>query len=231
MKRLIAILLVAVTGLFFARSVAFAQASDSITANVSGSTVYGTAHVSNPGDYQIRVYETGNPNLLGNSSFTSVFGNDDNSFSVSMTGLSPDATEITVSLVDVTGGSNSLVTEIGVSISGSSGSGSGSGSGGSGGINLGGYFLLGKQNKTVASVYGTPAVLVRQVVNALLVIGAIVYFLIIIYTGFKFVYQGSKGLEEARGILLAATAGFILMFAAYWIVQIVAFVTGANILL
>lgn len=219
MKRLIAILLVAVTGLFFAKQVVLAQGADSVTASINGNTVSGTAYVSSPGDYEIRVYETGKASLLGHSSFTSVSGKDNNSFSVSITGLSPDAREITVSLVDVTGGSNDLVTEIGVSISGS------------GGIELKDYFRLGKKQETVASVYDTPAVLIRQVVNALLVIGAVVYFLIIIYVGFKFVTQGSKGLEEARGILLATTTGFVLMFAAYWIVQIVAFVTGANILL
>ena len=38
-----------------------------------------------------------------------------------------------------------------------------------------------------------------------------------------------EGMEKGKNALTAAIAGFIIIFAAYWIVQIVQFVAGVDI--
>lgn len=81
----------------------------------------------------------------------------------------------------------------------------------------------------VKDVYTTPAFLVNLIVSNLLVIGAILLFLIIFYAGFKFISGGTKGKDEAKTMITAAITGFILMFSAYWVVQIIQALTGVEV--
>lgn len=78
----------------------------------------------------------------------------------------------------------------------------------------------------VKDVYTTPAFLVNLLVSNLMVIGAFILFLLILYAGFLFISGGSKGKESAKSMIQAGLAGFVLMFVAYWIVQIIQAVTG-----
>ncbi|GIK84470.1 MAG: hypothetical protein BroJett025_10920 [Patescibacteria group bacterium] len=99
---------------------------------------------------------------------------------------------------------------------------------GTGGIDLGNCLRLSDSTK-VSDVYDTPAFLVNLFVSNIFVIAGIVFFLIVIVAGFKFIMGGQKGAEDAKGIFQAALTGFIIMFAAYWIIQIVALLTGIQI--
>jgi hypothetical protein len=99
---------------------------------------------------------------------------------------------------------------------------------GDGGINLGDCLKL-SDSTNVSEVYSNPAFLVNLLVSNLFVIGGIIFFLLIIYAGFKFITGGKKGAEEAQGIIQTSITGFVIMFAAYWIIQIVALLTGINI--
>jgi len=99
------------------------------------------------------------------------------------------------------------------------------------GFNLGDFFKLGKTNQNVIDVYDTPASLLNIVVRNIFVIAGLLLFGTIIFAGFKIISGGSKGYEEAKNIITIAVTGFLIMFAAYWIVQIVEVVTGVPILL
>ena len=100
------------------------------------------------------------------------------------------------------------------------------------GIDLSQVFTLGAgTNASVASVYSTPSVLINLIVRNLFVVAGIILFITILVVGFKFVAQGTKGKDEAKTILTAAVTGFILMFVAYWIVQIIGILTGADIII
>ena len=99
---------------------------------------------------------------------------------------------------------------------------------GQGGINLGDCLQLSDSTK-VSDVYDTPAFLVNLIVSNIFIIAGIIVFLTIIFAGFKFITGGKKGAEESRNIIQTALIGFIIMFAAYWIIQIVALVTGITI--
>lgn len=99
---------------------------------------------------------------------------------------------------------------------------------GNGGVDLGNCLKLSDQ-VSVRTVFNSPASMINLIVQNLFVIGGVVIFFLIIYAGFKFIQNGSKGKEEAQKILTSAVVGAIVMFCAYWIVKIVEVLTGVNL--
>ncbi len=79
---------------------------------------------------------------------------------------------------------------------------------------------------TVKGTYSTPAVLVNVIVRNLFVLGGVILFLMIILAGFKFAMSPTNAKEEAKKIATGAGIGFLIMFSAYWIIQILETVTG-----
>jgi hypothetical protein len=69
--------------------------------------------------------------------------------------------------------------------------------------------------------------------NALVLAGVILFFLLI-FGGFSMIIGAGQNNPEAaaKGKQAATTAviGFIIIFAAYWIIQIIENITGLNIL-
>lgn len=96
-------------------------------------------------------------------------------------------------------------------------------------VDLGDKFTLGIGKPPVSSVYSRPADLVNLIVPNLMVVAGIIFFFMFILAGFKFMGDSAKGKEEAMNIFKTALIGFILMFAAFWIVQIIKVITGADI--
>jgi len=90
-------------------------------------------------------------------------------------------------------------------------------------------YLKLSDGSTVESRYDTPSKIVNLIVSNLFVVAGIVIFFLIIGAGFSFLQNSSKGKEEAKNLATGAIIGFIVMFAAYWIVQIIEAITGANI--
>ncbi len=97
-------------------------------------------------------------------------------------------------------------------------------------FNLGDCVQLGDgRSVNQVEAYSTPAGLFNLIVPNLFIIGGIILFFLLLFAGFKFISGGTKGKDEAQQMLTTAVAGFLLMFAAYWIVQIIKVVTGADI--
>lgn len=65
-------------------------------------------------------------------------------------------------------------------------------------------------------------------VTPILTIAGIGLFLFIIIAGFKYMASGDdpKAKDSAKGQITSAVVGFVLIFGAYWIVQIVAAIFG-----
>ena len=99
---------------------------------------------------------------------------------------------------------------------------------GSDGVDLGSTLSLG-DGRAVRDVLDQPADLINLLIPNIFVLAGIILMLMIIVAGYKFIQGDSKGVEEAEKIATTALVGFIIMFSAYWIVQIVKIVTGANI--
>lgn len=99
---------------------------------------------------------------------------------------------------------------------------------GQAGFDLGCAYTL-KDGTPVREVFDQPADLVNLVVPNLFVIAGIAIFVLAILGGYKFLAHSQKGLEDAKKIILGGGAGIAIMFAAYWIIQILVRVTGADI--
>jgi hypothetical protein len=99
------------------------------------------------------------------------------------------------------------------------------------GSNLGDCLLLNTSGDKVADKYDTVTTIVNPIVANVFIFGGIILFVMVFYAGFKFISGGSKAKDEARTMLTTAIIGMIIMFIAYWIVQIVKYVTGTNVLI
>lgn len=101
---------------------------------------------------------------------------------------------------------------------------------GAGGVPLGSCLKL-SDDQQIQDVYNNPAFLVNLIVDNLFVVAGLIIFFMTLLAGFFFITGGKKGMEQAKQILLAVLIGFGLMFGAFWIVQIIQYITGADILL
>lgn len=96
-------------------------------------------------------------------------------------------------------------------------------------INLADFLVL-KNGQKVSEVYRTPADMVNLVVSNVFVLAGFMLFVFIIIAGFKFISGGSKGMQEATTMMGGVFTGFIVMFSAYWVIQIIQYLTGMQIL-
>ncbi len=101
---------------------------------------------------------------------------------------------------------------------------------GKGGVDLSTCLQL-SDSTPVSDVYSNPAFLVNLLVRNLFIIASILLTITIFIAGYKFITKGKEGIQEATQLVTNALVGFIIMLAAYWIVQIVGLITGANIAL
>ena len=99
------------------------------------------------------------------------------------------------------------------------------------GLNLGDCYTLGIGGDKVSDVYSNPAVLVNTIVSSLYVLSGLIFFIMLIVSGIKFISGGTKGKDEAKNIMTMAVAGLVIMFVAYWIVQILEVVTGEQLIM
>ncbi len=99
---------------------------------------------------------------------------------------------------------------------------------GAGGIALGDCLKL-SDDTEVQQKYTSVGFLINLVVRNAMIAASVLLFAIILFAAFRFITGGKKGAEEAKNMIVAAVAGFFIMIAAYWIVQIVKVLTGADI--
>lgn len=86
-----------------------------------------------------------------------------------------------------------------------------------------------KNDQTIAEVYDKPGTLVNLIVSNLFVVAGVFIFVMFIGAGLSFLQDTDKGKNDAKTLATGAVIGFIVMFSAYWIVQIVKYITKADI--
>lgn len=99
-----------------------------------------------------------------------------------------------------------------------------------GAIPLGDYLKLSDDTK-ISDVYSTPAFIVNLIVRNLFVVAGVLLLVIGLYSGSQYIFGGKSGVENAKKTLTAAAVGFILMFSAYWIIQVIKIITATDIIL
>lgn len=96
------------------------------------------------------------------------------------------------------------------------------------GFNLGDAYTM-ADGKPVSEYFSKPSDLINLITPNLFVIAGIAVLVMAILAGYNFIAKGQKGMEDAMKIVGAGLAGLIIMFAAYWVIQIINQLTGAGI--
>lgn len=94
-------------------------------------------------------------------------------------------------------------------------------------INLGEKLIL-KDGTPVQDVFNSTDDMLNLIVKVLFVGAGLVLFVMIVGAGFAMIQGGGKDAEKAKTTMTSAVLGFIIMFAAYWIMQIIQLLTGIN---
>lgn len=101
---------------------------------------------------------------------------------------------------------------------------------GSDGVSLEECILI-RDGETVGGVYDTPASLINVIVPNLFILAGVIFLFLMIFAGVSIIRGDSaKAVEESKKQLTTAVIGFVIMFSAYWIVQVVEFITQTPIL-
>ena len=89
--------------------------------------------------------------------------------------------------------------------------------------------LILKDGTPVKDVFNSTDDMINLIVKVVFVGAGIVLFIMIVMAGFALIGGDSKDKDKAKTTMTSAAIGFIVMFAAYWIMQIIQLLTGINV--
>ena len=96
-------------------------------------------------------------------------------------------------------------------------------------IELGQYFTL-SDGQPVGEVFSKPSDLVNLIVRLVFVVVGLILFVIIVIAGFSMLLSSdSSNTEKTKTTMTNAVLGLLIVLAAYWIMQLINRLTGANI--
>jgi hypothetical protein len=92
-------------------------------------------------------------------------------------------------------------------------------------------YTISPGGEPVDDLYSNPASLINVILPNLFVIVGVLLFLFIFLAGFKMVTNpDDKSVkDQGKKTITYAIIGFLLLFASYWIAQIIEFYTGVTI--
>ncbi len=100
-------------------------------------------------------------------------------------------------------------------------------------VSIGNETIL-RPGKSISSVYGNLGVLVSVFIKNAYVLAGILLFLLLIFGGLGLIMSAGSGdakkTAQGQQAITTALIGFLIIFASYWIIQIIETVTGLNIL-
>lgn len=96
-------------------------------------------------------------------------------------------------------------------------------------IDLGSYLKLSNGQK-VSDVFQKPSDMLNLIIKVVFVAVGLILFVLVIISGLSMIAAGTTdSKDKAKGTLTSALIGFIVIFAAYWIMQIIQVLTGTDI--
>ncbi len=95
------------------------------------------------------------------------------------------------------------------------------------GIPIGNKLVL-KNGSAVQDVFNSTDDMVNLIVKVLFVGAGFVLFFMIVGAGFAMIKGSGDDKNKAKTTMTSALVGFVIMFSAYWIVQIIQLITGIN---
>lgn len=85
-----------------------------------------------------------------------------------------------------------------------------------------------KDGSQVRQIFNSTDDMVNLIVKVVFVAAGLVLFFMIVGAGFALIQGDSKDKDKAKSTMTSAAIGFIVMFSAYWIMQIIQIITGIN---
>ncbi len=98
-------------------------------------------------------------------------------------------------------------------------------------LDLGEAYLLDGRTP-VAEQFDSPARLINVLMPNVFAIASLILFFYIVGAGFKMVMnpESKKSVDDGKKALTYGIGGFFLLFASYWVIQIIQYITGVTIL-
>ena len=102
-------------------------------------------------------------------------------------------------------------------------------------INIGEQWTIG-QNKIIANAdqFKTPGALISIILRNIYTLAGVLLLVLLILGGISIIIGagGSDPKRAAQGkkTVMTALTGFIIIFASYWIIKLISFITGVEIL-
>lgn len=88
--------------------------------------------------------------------------------------------------------------------------------------------------KTIGSSYSSVSPLISSLLKNSLTLASIILLGLLLFGGLNFIISAgssdSKKAEQSKKSITSAIIGFAIVFCAYFIIQIISFITGVNIL-
>ena len=100
------------------------------------------------------------------------------------------------------------------------------------GVEIGKAFKIGGEAIKTKSGYGSIGAFVSVILPNVFILAAIILFFLIIFGGFSIIKSAGdpEKAKEGKQALTAALIGFLVIFASYWIIQIIEVLTGVKLL-
>ncbi|NLG06764.1 MAG: hypothetical protein GX559_03670 [Candidatus Pacebacteria bacterium] len=96
-------------------------------------------------------------------------------------------------------------------------------------IDLGSYLKLSGGQK-VSDVFQKPSDMLNLIIRVVFAVVGLLLFVLLIVSGLSMIAAGTtESKDKAKGTMTSALMGFIIIFAAYWIMQIIQVLTGTDI--
>ncbi|MBP9700166.1 hypothetical protein KBD71_02695 [Candidatus Woesebacteria bacterium] len=98
-------------------------------------------------------------------------------------------------------------------------------------VDLGNSLKTGQGTRSVGSVYPNLASFLNIFVPLAFIIAGLLFLFLLIGGGFAIIASGgnAKNMEQGKNQIVTAVLGLVVIFAAYWIVQIIELFTGVQI--
>ncbi|MBU3935481.1 hypothetical protein KJ909_02295 [Patescibacteria group bacterium] len=101
-------------------------------------------------------------------------------------------------------------------------------------IDIGEQFWL-KKNTGIGNepVYQSIGGFISAILPNIYVIAGIILFLLMVFGGFTYIKSAGssdeEGVQKGQKAITAALVGFLIIFASYWIIQLIEIITGIQI--
>ena len=99
-------------------------------------------------------------------------------------------------------------------------------------VDIGKEFTLGEKGDSINN-FDTLSKFISPLIQNVFVLAGVILVILLIFGGVTYIINAGsgdkEGMEKGQNALTSALLGFIIIFVAYWLVQIIQYITGTHI--